>query len=393
MNALGGQPDKLTMLINEAADGLASRVAPADLQALTRRPQRTKPPSARRPIKYGLLAAVAGILTLTFASVLTSNRPSTHVATEPSAVDTLTDELASEMFKPGITNLRTIPLQRQEGVTLLWGAGRVLALGGERSKEVALYDPTVDRWDLLPSRPGAEGPLGGVWTGKDFVVVVPASHATYSYDPRLEKWTELPALPSSSSPMSQFTLSVGGTGDWIVVPEAGVYLDASRKQWRTLPALPGDEPWRERTVALGDHQIWALREGRPSFRLDTGSGGWSTHPALPEKGTGGGYTAAAVIGDRVVFANEGANVQILDQGKWQQTEVNVSGGCQPYLSALEASPLVDACDRLSWLNGSGSWLSTTTPFHCCYRTDVAVGRVLFMAQNDGGSGFVVWRPE
>jgi hypothetical protein len=102
----------------------------------------------------------------------------------------------------------------------------------------AAYDPTTDKWQLLPDPP-VHSYTSAVWTGTDVIVV--ASDGVASFDPERDKWAMLPMPPE----LATFNKAAWTGHDLIVWPAPGSrtvhhgeMFDPDTGKWSTLPAPP-----------------------------------------------------------------------------------------------------------------------------------------------------------
>ena len=226
----------------------------------------------------------------------------------------------------------------------------------------AAYDPTADRWRLLPTGPVVGGPaLLSVWTGTEWVLANPAGPAA-AFDPATDRWRSLPAVPRPfSSIVGQWTgrevvvLGVDvGEKDPAVAGAAfrhwAAALDPGAGRWRALPEpefeLAATAVWDGRRLVAWDQNLH-------SASLDPdGESGWQPLPDLPVDFTDCS-PQGALLGD-VVFAEHCGRGALFQPaaGAWERL---------PHPRSLAEPPVWTGQDALFWIgsfagSADGVWL-------------------------------------
>ncbi len=138
-----------------------------------------------------------------------------------------------------------------------FGMGRMLIWGGhnedndvEQQRQLVMYDPATDRWDLRGAAGAPHGAWGGsiVWTGKQIVVwsggykgfsLRPATGGTY--DPSSGQWS---AVSATNAPGARHDAITAWTGERMLVwggrgvnnaPSTGGAYDPQTDLWSSLP--------------------------------------------------------------------------------------------------------------------------------------------------------------
>jgi hypothetical protein len=160
--------------------------------------------------------------------------------------------------------LRDGPLSPRGGASEAWTGSRLFVWGGGQTgglySDGALFDPATDHWRRLPTSPLSPRSLAtAVWTGSDVVVwggyvghrpdLDLFSNAGAMYDPSTNRWYLLPPAPLSARARvflawTGHTLIVFGgvnttmhTTESFPLADGATYSPATR-QWRRLPAFP-----------------------------------------------------------------------------------------------------------------------------------------------------------
>ncbi|HET8660811.1 MAG TPA: kelch repeat-containing protein [Micromonosporaceae bacterium] len=134
------------------------------------------------------------------------------------------------------------PVQVSEGgFRAVWTGTEMLTFG----QSYAAFNPRTNRW-----RPIAAGPAGAsvtVWTGRQVLMwgggcCGESSAAGWAYDPQSNTWRTLPAAPLSGRHANgvwtgREMIVVGGTNDSGSLTDGAAYNPTSRT-WRKLPSLP-----------------------------------------------------------------------------------------------------------------------------------------------------------
>lgn len=137
---------------------------------------------------------------------------------------------------------RSEPVAVWTGAEVIYWAG--YAGDGDEPETVvpltdgAAYNPDSDTWRTISPSPleGAH-PYSAVWTGDSMVVVGPAEDDVARYDPILDAWTPLPSRPPLSVD-DPFWISMFWTGNEVVV----AYSDTGTTD--VMVYTPGDMTWR-----------------------------------------------------------------------------------------------------------------------------------------------------
>ena len=178
--------------------------------------------------------------------------------------------------------------------TTVWTGRELIVCCGAapEGSAAAAYDPTANRWRVLPDPP-VHGYTTALWTGADVIVVAPDGVA--SFDPERDTWTALPTPPALAS----FNKSAWTGHDLVVWPApsarevyAGERYDPDTRTWSTL-AAPTRGSWPAvPDVVVGDGSLFLLGglpapgSGSERFvgaRFDLSTGTWDALPdPLPE---------------------------------------------------------------------------------------------------------------
>jgi hypothetical protein len=165
----------------------------------------------------------------------------------------------------------------------------------------AAFDPGTDRWRRLADPPAEAGSysLGGFWTGSEVLVVVASDEvstagahrgmALYAYDPESDRWSDRSG-PTIGTRMDEAIW----TGERLVLwssarspGDRGIVYDPGTDRWSDLPALPGDRPVVDGSIAYADGQVvvWGHdgSDGARSvgYRLRLGEGAWRSMAPAP----------------------------------------------------------------------------------------------------------------
>ena len=153
-----------------------------------------------------------------------------------------------------------------------WGGGCC----GDAFSDGVAYNPATNTWRALPRAPlpGSQHPLG-VWTGKEYVVLVGAKAAAYS--PARKTWRQLPVPPAYNGNAT----AVWSGAEVVVAGGSRVALAYTPKtnRWRHLPLLPVG---RAGKVVVSDGArvfVWGGKRGGASLLL--GSKKWTAFAPGP----------------------------------------------------------------------------------------------------------------
>lgn len=178
------------------------------------------------------------------------------------------------------TALAASPLASRSEPVAVWTGEEVIYWGGYAGDgdepetvvplaDGAAYNPQSDAWRSISPGPLERArPYSGVWTGDSMVVIGPEEDDVASYDPILDSWTPLPSRPPLSVD-APFWISVFWTGDEIVVAYSDtghtdvVVYTPDKMTWRVMPPSPFtsmDLPVSAGSAvqALSDNTLWLL---------------------------------------------------------------------------------------------------------------------------------------
>lgn len=224
-------------------------------------------------------------------------------------------------------------LEPRWNAVTLWTGTEVLVIGGAAGEtgpaRDGAYDPTADRWRVLPPRPsGLTGTLSGVWDGQE-ALVMSANRQAAAYNPVANQWRALPPLPelptyevAQIAPVWAGTrLLVWAEWSWVVsrgnetTGNSGIdlwSLDPSFGAWTKLgdgaagpsgvstgiwtgdevllPAAPG---WRGAASGPG----YALGDGPPGYRFNPSTSAYRpmTHGPVDDTSRDAVWTGGALV--------------------------------------------------------------------------------------------------
>ena len=175
------------------------------------------------------------------------------------------------------TAMSPSPLSPRNGVASVWTGRLALFWGGQTASaysssplsDGASYDPSTNRWELLPKSPlSARSGVTTLWTGTVAILIggqAPPGTASQSstteidgatYNPTIRKWARLPPLPTKGlgAPYSitaawtgqelitwssfETTTPTGGNGVQTRSRELGAAWTPGQSSWRRLPSPP-----------------------------------------------------------------------------------------------------------------------------------------------------------
>ncbi|MBS3939486.1 MAG: hypothetical protein KG028_00835 [Actinobacteria bacterium] len=273
---------------------------------------------------------------------------------------------AAALFGPG-DGWRCLPTPELTDLRLAIGGGdRALVVGDDGA---ALLDPTTARWTALPL-PDAR-PVGGVWTGHDFVVVLeaPAADApsgVAAMDPDTGEWRDLAAAPF------------------------GVNRD-----YHTTVLWDG-----EQVLLLGNWLSTTNRASSLTARLAAYTPESDAWEYLPDSPLSPQAARAAMAGDRLVAVDYGQVFAEfdLDERVWELpvSKTGLAGSeCPPDIAATDTQVVITSCWAGAVLDRvSGEW--TDLRFDGDVREPVALddGRIVhWHVADDGATALLVYEPD
>jgi N-acetylneuraminic acid mutarotase len=238
------------------------------------------------------------------------------------------------------------PLSPRVGQAAAWTGTEMVVWGGyerggytpsEPTADGAAYDPTTNRWRVLPAAPlSARGDATALWTGAEVVVLggepggggqpgeVGGSPQTYgdgaAYDPSANRWQHIPApVPPAGHPLTWNTaIQLDGEllawSEWEINPAGGnpaggVDLFSYSEQtgtWALIPAAAGALPDVAEALSAGK---LAVVRGSPyncgncpgpwvpeaTDLYDPAGNGWTRLPTDPLTGGLAAWTGAALF--------------------------------------------------------------------------------------------------
>jgi hypothetical protein len=246
------------------------------------------------------------------------------------------------------------------------GADRALVVGGDGA---ALLDPATARWTAVP--PPHARPVGGVWTGQDFVVVLEAPTAddlsgVAAMDPDTGEWRELAAAPFGVNRDYHTSVLWDGAqvlllGNWLSTTN-----HASSQTARLAAYAPESDAWE----------------------------------VLPDSPLSPQAARAAVAGGRLVAVDYGQVFAEfdLDERVWDLpvSSTGLAGSeCSPDIAATDTQVVITSCWAGAVLDRvSGEW--TDLRFDGDVRSPVALddGRTVhWHAADDGATALLVYEPD
>ena len=270
----------------------------------------------RRAAGAGATVAVAALALAGGWALLTTDPPSTQLATEGDDADTGTsttnpaasNDAATESLSPapvpgqsadtadgGLDQLqRSLALTgsvtlRMGSELLIWGGGYNDDSGADPESTGVRYDPATDTWRQLPPAPG--GPqiaAPAAWTGTEVLICCGRTAngtpgGAVAYDPAADTWRELAPPP--------LTEAVGAAwfgGRFHVVSQfATAAYDPATNSWEQLASPPADTALSTRSPLVATDAgivLWPLKPSRSTtngHRYDPAADTWTELPAPP----------------------------------------------------------------------------------------------------------------
>jgi N-acetylneuraminic acid mutarotase len=249
---------------------------------------------------------------------------------------------------------------------MIYAAGGMVGETGRPLATFARYDPSADRWQVLPRLPVATRAAAATALGGRVYVVggttaTGNTAATWAYDPRGQRWRRLAPMPAP-----RFNHGVVALGDrlYVLGGYAGgrehrdvLSYDPDVGGWRRVSSLP--RPVHAFGAIAFDDELWVIggRRGERVLRevwiLDPDSRRWRRGPSMPR---GMELLGVATRGDEIHAVWESV-YQIYDAGqeRWRKGPSPVVtrhaleafivdetlyaiGGCT---TALQDSPIVE----------------------------------------------------
>jgi hypothetical protein len=198
------------------------------------------------------------------------------------------------------------PLSGRSGTAAVWTGREVILWGGYDGRGVAdgetafgdgaAYDPTTDRWRLLPTAPiSARPPAATVWTGSEMILwgsvgrdVPDAPRDGAAFDPETNTWREVPAAPFAlnqadavwtGQEMLVFGSLLNNNNASTTPTSVGLAYDPSSETWRKLPTArlspqASAVAWTGRVMIAWDYELKAQA-------YDPALDAWRPLPDLP----------------------------------------------------------------------------------------------------------------
>lgn len=179
---------------------------------------------------------------------------------------------------------------------LVWGRACRLTPGPSPGRPrydiaAAAYDPTADRWRVLPAGPVVGGQvILSVWTGAEWVLANPLG-STAAFDPAADRWRVLAPVPREfSSIVGHWTgrevlvvgFDIGEKGPSVAAGAAfrhfAAALDPVANRWRFLPHPPLE---LATTAVWEGHRLIAWDQNLHVAALDPDGGPWQPLPDVP----------------------------------------------------------------------------------------------------------------
>ncbi len=291
------EADRITDLLVAAAERVGPLAAPdAVVRDVAKRAH-----GRRRARRMAAAATVTAIAVITAISVLVVHRSSAQrvIADLPSAINGTAT--AAQLAGYRWSALPTPPVSTAlMGQTAVWAGRDLVVWGGgtsgsstQDSNRGAMFDPAADRWQIMsPSPLSGRTDTAVVWTGSHLLFIggqlsgadtLPAP-GDASFDPTTNRWTLLPTRPASLDR----TLRAVWTGTEALVVAADGHAASyspARRRWQTLPAIP--EPGR---YLFDAYPVWTGRqtlvwveeqqriESGTNLQIDSGIDLWTIRP-------------------------------------------------------------------------------------------------------------------
>jgi N-acetylneuraminic acid mutarotase len=243
-------------------------------------------------------------------------------------------------------------------MSAVWTGRQLVVWGGQADGHEpvaagAAFDPSADRWEVLPAAPiAARFGASAVWTGREVLIwggqrgpdVTLADGA--AYDPAARRWRVVPAAPIGGRTGHQAVWTGtemvvwGGIGrccpiDSVVHDPAAAAYDPAVDRWRRTGDVPppwsGDDGTAVTVVDGGRPMIW---RGGQRAAYDAASNAWSrvsgdAAPSPPEDTARPSTTtdpfAAGVAADHEIFTWTGKSGELHGaawrpaNGTWRRT--------------------------------------------------------------------------
>lgn len=295
------------------------------------------------------LIAIAVMYALALLLVLQSNPGSPSVSTpSPTAAGTTT-----------ITSLQRwqvrapLPVPRR-GMGLVAYEGQVYVLGGESAEgvtgSVERYDPQVDGWTPLASKPQPVADVAAVLVGDQIYVPggrTPAgspSTIVEAYSPETDTWESKSPLPTALSGYALVALEgklyLFGGWDGAAYVDSVYEYDPTEDTWTPKTAMPTARAFAGAAVVDGKIYVIGGYDGKTELatneeyvpsRDEARGNPWTAMPPMPAGRAGCGVAAAAniihVVGGGDTEASGGVMYNVRT-GDWVAFDCPVSGPWQ-----------------------------------------------------------------
>jgi hypothetical protein len=202
------------------------------------------------------------------------------------------------------TETALFPLVTRRSPTWQWTGREMLVWGGQSNSgargfaDGAAYDPSADRWRMLPPAPIAGRPALSVWTGREMVVWGDREFTESTrgrdgaaYDPARDTWRRITDAPvdlvEATAVWTGLEMVVLGV-DRAAAPDAvrvvGAAYDPAADRWRRLPEPGLGRGLQAIAVWTGTEVVAVVHDGTAAA-YDPARGAWRALPRLDGHGS------------------------------------------------------------------------------------------------------------